>query len=109
MRAYLVQHGEAYPEEVSPDSEITLRGRSTVARVAALLANGGVRVGNVCHSGKTLARQTAELFAARLARGVPAEALAGINPTAPVESLGDRLRGWGEDVLVVGQQPFMGK
>src|SRR5215475_5990048 len=97
MRAYLVQHGEAHPEEVSPERELTPRGRSDVERVAALLANGGVRVAKVYHSGKTRARQTAELFAARLAPGVTSEALA------------DRLRGWSEDVLVAGHQPFMGK
>src|SRR5262245_27906437 len=109
MHPYLVQHGEAYPEEVSPERDLTPRGHSDVGRVAALLANGGVRVAKVYHSGKTRARQTAELFAARLAPGVPSEALAGINPNDPVESLAHRLRGWGEDVLVAGHQPFMGR
>lgn len=109
MRAYLIQHGEAHPEEVSPERELTPRGRSDVERVAALLANGGVRVAKVYHSGKTRARQTAKLFGARLAPGVTSEALAGINPNDPVESLADRLRGWSEDVLVAGHQPFMGK
>jgi phosphohistidine phosphatase SixA len=74
MRAYLVQHGEAHPEEVSPERELTPRGRSDVERVATLLANGGVRVAKVYHSGKTRARQTAELFARRLAPGVTSEA-----------------------------------
>lgn len=109
MRVYLVQHGEAHAEEVSPERELTPRGRSGVERIAALLANGGVRVAKVCHSGKTRARQTAELLAARLAPGVTSEALAGINPNDPVESLADRLRGWREDALVAGHQPFMGK
>ncbi|MGH8701891.1 MAG: phosphohistidine phosphatase SixA [Burkholderiales bacterium] len=109
MRVYLVQHGEAHAEEVSPERELTPRGRSDVERIAALLANGGVRVAKVCHSGKTRARQTAELLAARLAPGVTSEALAGINPNDPVESLADRLRGWSEDALVAGHQPFMGK
>src|SRR5215510_9534699 len=109
MRVYLVQHGEAHPEEVSPERELTARGRSDVERVAALLANGGVRVAKVYHSGKTRTRQTAELFAARLAPGVMSEALAGINPNDPVESLADRLRRWREDALVAGHQPFMGE
>ena len=109
MRVYLVQHGEAHPEEVSPERDLTPRGRSDVERIATLLANGGVRVAKVYHSGKTRARQTVELFAGRLAPGITSEALAGINPNDPVESLVDRLRGWTEDVLVVGHQPFMGK
>jgi broad specificity phosphatase PhoE len=60
MRVYLVQHGEAQPEAVSAERELTPRGRSDVERVANLLAGGGVRVAKVCHSGKTRARQTAE-------------------------------------------------
>jgi phosphohistidine phosphatase len=109
MRVYLVQHGEAHAEEISVERELTPRGRSDVEGVAALLADGGVRVAKVYHSGKTRARQTAELFAARLAPGVAFETLVGISPNDPVESLADRLHGWNEDVLVVGHQPFVGK
>jgi phosphohistidine phosphatase len=109
MRVYLVQHGEAQPEAVSAERELTPRGRSELERVAALLARGGVRVGRVYHSGKTRARQTAELLAARLAPGIAPETLAGINPNDPVEPAAERLRGWTEDTLVAGHQPFMGK
>ena len=109
MRVYLVQHGEAQPEAVSAERELTPRGRSDVERVANLLAGGSVRVAKVCHSGKTRARQTAELLAARLAPGVAPEPLDGINPNDPVEPLAERLRGWSEDALVAGHQPFMGK
>jgi phosphohistidine phosphatase len=109
MRVYLVQHGEAHAEAVSPERELTPRGRSDVERIAALLADSGVRVAKVCHSGKTRARQTADLLAARLAPGVTSEALAGINPNDPVEPMAERLRGWGEDALVAGHQPFLGK
>jgi len=109
MRVYLVQHGEAQPETLSAERELTPRGRSDVERVAALLAGGGVRVAKVYHSGKTRARQTAELLAARLAPGIASEPLGGINPNDPVEPVAERLRGWGEDTLVAGHQPFMGK
>ena len=109
MRVYLVQHGEAHPEEVSPERELTPRGRSDVERIAALLAKGGVRVAKVYHSDKTRARQTAELFAARLARGVAPEPLADINPNDPVETVAERLSGWDDDALVAGHQPFIGK
>src|SRR5262245_18476106 len=109
MRVYLAQHGEAHPEQVSPERELTSVGRTDIERLAALLADGGVQVAKVYHSGKTRARQTADLFAARLAPGVAPEALAGINPNDPVESMVARLRGWSEDVLVAGHQPFMGK
>lgn len=109
MRVYLVQHGEAQPEAVSPERELTPRGRSDVDRLAALLASCGVRVAKVYHSGKARAQQTAELLAARLAPGVAPEPLAGVNPNDPVEPMAEKLRGWRQDTLVAGHQPFLGK
>ncbi len=109
MRVYLVQHGEAQSEAVSAERELTPRGRSDVERVAAFLAATGVRVARVQHSGKTRARQTAELLAARLAPGSAPEALAGLAPNDPVEPIAELLRGSSADTLIAGHQPFMGR
>jgi len=109
MRVYLVQHGEAQPEQVSPERELTPRGRSDVEQAAAWLGRCGVRVTKVYHSGKTRARQTAELLAGRVAPGVAPEVLPGINPNDPVEPFAERIRGWGDDTLVAGHMPFMGR
>lgn len=55
------------------------------------------------------ARAHAPRSAARLAPGVTPETLAGINPNDPVEPVAEQLRGWSEDTLVAGHQPFMSK
>ena len=109
MRLYLVQHGEAQPEAVSPERELSPQGRLDVERLAGLLGGRGVRAARVYHSGKTRARQTAEILAAHLAPGAAPEVLAGLNPNDPVRPVAAQARAWNEDTLLAGHQPFMGR
>ena len=109
MRLFLVQHGEAQPESVSPERELTPQGRLDVGRLADFLGARGVRAARSYHSGKTRARQTAEILAARLAPGTAPEVLAGLNPNDPVRPVAAQARDWNEDTLLAGHQPFMGR
>ena len=109
MRLYLVQHGEAQPEAVSPERELSPQGRLDAERLAALLGGRGVRAARVVHSGKTRARQTAEILAAHLAPGTAPEVLAGLNPNDPVRRVAAQACAWNEDTLLAGHQPFMGR
>ncbi|MBI3373572.1 MAG: phosphohistidine phosphatase SixA [Betaproteobacteria bacterium] len=109
MRLYLVQHGEAQPESVSPERELTPRGRSDVERLASLLGARSVRVARVVHSGKTRARQTAEILAGRVAPRIAPEVLECINPNDPVAPVAERARAWTEDSLLAGHLPFVGR
>ena len=43
MRLYLMQHGEAQPEAVSPERELSPQGRLDVERLAGRLGGRGVR------------------------------------------------------------------
>ena len=95
MKLYLVQHGEALPKEVDSDRPLSDQGQQDVERLARFLANRGVRVSQVWHSGKTRARQTAELLAAALAPGVKAEARAGLAPNDPTEAFAEMGWPWG--------------
>lgn len=109
MRLYLVQHGEAHPEAVSPERKLTPQGSVEVRRLADFLGARGVRAARVYHSGKTRARQTAEILTARLAPGTAPEALAGLNPNDPALPVAVQARDWNEDTLLAGHQPFMGR
>jgi len=110
MRLYLVQHGEAVSEDVDPDRPLSDRGRADVARVAGFLAEAGVSVDRVLHSGKTRARQTADAFAAALAPGaVVAQTEGGIAPKDSTDWLASVAARWTDDVMVVGHLPFMGR
>ena len=79
--------------------------------MAAFLAVGSVRVRRIVHSGKTRARETAEILSDfLLATGGPEVSLMpGLGPTDPVGSVADQMREWSDDTLVAGHQPFMGR
>lgn len=108
MRLYLVQHGDALAGEVDPDRPLSPRGQDDIRRMAVFL-NGKLRPELVCHSGKTRARQTAELLAAALAPGCVIDELSGIGPNDPVTPLVGRLAELGNEVLVIGHLPFLAK
>lgn len=108
MQLYLVQHGEALSKDIDPDRALSEAGRKDVQRLASFLA-GKVRVARVLHSGKTRARQTAEILAAAAAPDLKAEQFGGLNPNDPVESFVQHVEEWDENLVVVGHLPFMAK
>ena len=108
MKLYLVQHGDSLPKETDPDRSLSKKGRADVTRLAAFL-KGRVRAARVIHSGKTRARQTAELLAAAIAPDQKIDVLSGINPMDPTAPVAEQAQHWNEDTLMVGHLPFMGK
>ena len=109
MKLYLLQHGDALPEQVNPDRPLSKRGLEDVRRLAEFVWNHGILVKHVYHSGKTRARETAEIVGARIASGVKIEATTGLNPNDRVEPWAKQINNWQEDLLLVGHMPFMGR
>ncbi len=66
MQFYLVQHGLALDKAENPERPLSPAGERQTRTIAAQLAAVGVDLQRIYHSGKTRARQTAELFAAAL-------------------------------------------
>jgi phosphohistidine phosphatase len=108
MQLYLVQHGEALLKDIDPDRGLSEAGRNDAQRLASFLA-GKVRVARVLHSGKTRARQTAEILVAEVTPGLKVEQFGGLGPNDPVEFFVQHVEEWGENLLVVGHLPFMAK
>ena len=109
MKLYLVQHGEALPKEINSDRPLNDQGRQDLEQFARFLTGRGIRVSRVWHSGKTRARQTAELLAAAVAPGLKTGAWAGLAPNDPTEGFAEKLATWREDAMVVGHLPFMAR
>jgi phosphohistidine phosphatase len=109
MRLYLVQHGEAVPEDVDPARTLTASGRADIAGIAGFLAPAGVRVERVMHSGKLRAEQTAAILAAALAPKLTPEARAGLNPNDSTDGVAREAGAWDQDVMLVGHLPFMAR
>ncbi len=107
MLLYLVQHGRPVPKEQDPERPLSETGRREVEQVAAFLGGAGVRVPRVEHSGKTRARQTAEILAAALNPGGPVEEREGLapmdDPVAAASSVGEH----GQDRMLVGHLPHL--
>jgi phosphohistidine phosphatase len=107
-RLYLVQHGDALPEQVDPERPLSARGGGT-SRPWPDCSSAGTRAVRVAHSGKLRAQQTAEVLTATLAPAAVPETMTGLNPNDPVEPVARRVAGWTSDTILVGHLPFMGR
>jgi len=103
---YLCQHGEAVAKDVDPDRPLSDQGTTDVCNVANVLG-GKVEPRAIVHSGKTRARQTAELLHERLAPAAAIGAEPGLGPKDPVEEYADTLQNLDGDTMVVGHMPFV--
>ena len=109
MSLWVVQHGDALAKDVDPDRPLSEKGRSDVERLAAHLARCGIRVARVDHSGKTRARQTAEILATAVQASGCAEAVANLEPLDPPGPFAANFASVPADLLIAGHMPFVGK
>jgi phosphohistidine phosphatase len=108
MALYLVQHGLSLPKAEDPAKGLSAEGVADVQRIAGVAQGYGIKVARIVHSGKTRARQTAEIFAAALSPTQGLEAAEGINPLDDVAVFAAGL-GDGGNTMVVGHLPFMAR
>ena len=107
MKLYLVQHGEAKIKSEDPQRPLTERGREDVARVAAFAANAGLQVGQIRHSGKRRAEETASILAEHLSPAEGVVAIPGLAPKDDVRPVAEALQGEARPVMLVGHLPFL--
>jgi len=109
MKLYLIQHGEATTEEVDPSRPLTAKGRSDVQKIASFLKGAGVCLKDILQSGKTRARETAEIIGAHLGPDCQVREREGLAPNDPVSALANELSGMDNDLMIVSHLPFLGK
>lgn len=109
MQIYLVQHGEAVSKDVDADRPLSDRGKTNVKNIAGFIRESAIKVAAIHHSGKTRARQTAEIFADTLDITEPVIAITGINPNDAVEDFAGKLDEFPDNAMFVGHLPFMAK
>ncbi len=109
MRLYLVQHGEALSEDVDPARPLSAAGEADGRAMATFLAGNAVAFGQIVHSGKLRARQTAELLAGAVAPPPPVAERSGLNPNDPPETLAAEFGALPDDTMLVGHLPFMSR
>jgi len=109
MKLYLVQHGEATPEEVDPSRPLTAKGRSDVQKMASFLKSVGLAPTAIRHSGKARARQTAEIIATHLGPDARVQQGENLAPNDPVRGLVGEIAAMSQDLMIVGHLPFLAK
>ena len=105
MALFLVQHGRSLPKEIDPDQGLSPEGIAETEHTARLSQRLGLSIDGILHSGKTRARQTAEIMAAALAPRGGFRESSGLNPlddVAPWSSLKPD-----SSLMLVGHLPFM--
>jgi phosphohistidine phosphatase len=106
MALFLVQHGKSLPKDVDPDQGLSEKGEDETARIAAVAKQYNVNVSQIKHSGKTRARQTAEIFASALNPEKGVQEATGLQPLDDVTALAASLDPK-QNVMLVGHLPFM--
>jgi phosphohistidine phosphatase len=109
MRLYLMQHGESRSGDKDEDRTLTEQGRAEVRRVAELLARSAPdKHGRVHHSGKTRARETAEILTSTFDH-LEAEESDGLAPMDDPVIWAQRASRLHEAVALVGHLPHLAK
>jgi phosphohistidine phosphatase len=108
MPLYLVQHGKALPKEDDPDPRLSEAGIVETRRIAQVAAGYRINANCIQHSGKSRARQTAEIFAEALSPANGIKEIEGINPMDDAAAMAPGLKPE-EDLMLVGHLPFMSR
>jgi phosphohistidine phosphatase len=106
MALFLVQHGKSLPKDVDPQKGLSDQGNAEVTRIADAAKGYNVQVGSICHSGKTRAHQTAEIFASALEPKQGVREKSGLNPLDDVITIAESINN-ADDIMLVGHLPFM--
>ncbi|MBW1999762.1 MAG: phosphohistidine phosphatase SixA [Deltaproteobacteria bacterium] len=109
MKVLLMQHGKPVPEEENPERPLSGEGRREVNSVAGFLRKAGISIGLALHSGKTRARETAELVTSELNPALKPIEEKGLSPLDDVKEIAGKLGSMNEDVLICGHLPHLGK
>jgi phosphohistidine phosphatase len=106
LALYLVQHGKSLPKDADPDQGLSEEGTAETERIAAVAKEYQVKVGRIQHSGKTRARQTAEIFAKHLMKHMDIDEVVGLKPLDEVSAFAANIKPE-ENTMLVGHLPFM--
>ena len=109
MKLFLVQHARAALKQVDPERPLTEQRRRDIEKVAAFVKPLNLNVKNLWHSGKTRARQTAEIFAEVITIGNEMAVSDGLAPNDEVQAIKEKIVSVRQDIMIVGHLPFLAK
>lgn len=109
MNLYILQHGEAVAKEIDPERPLSEQGKRDIRILALHMQNMGVQLGNVFHSGKLRAEQSARFIAETLSPEILPVQTEGLNPNDdPTVIIGD-IEQMNENILIASHMPFVSR
>lgn len=109
MKIYLMQHGKPLSKEEDPDRPLSDQGKKDVERVANFLQKYGLSIEIIFHSGKTRARETAEIIGSILDPRVKPQEKDGLSPLDDVREIANQIEMSEQDLLIAGHLPHLAK
>ena len=109
MNLYILQHGEAVPKEIDPERPLSEHGNRDIRILARHMQNMGVQLGNVFHSGKLRAEQSARLIAETLSPDIQPIKTEGLNPNDDPTVICSDIEQMNENILIASHMPFVSR
>ena len=110
MKLYLVQHAKAKSKDEDPARPITEEGLDEIRRTAEFIKENAIEtIDKILHSGKTRAKQTAEVLTEQLKPINGMHATDGLVPNAETSIWVKRLDQITGDIILVGHLPHLDK
>ena len=107
MKLYLMRHGEALSPQKDPERGLTDNGKEKIELVAACLLNQEVSFGQVIHSKKKRARETAEIMTRIISAEVTPSEHSHIAPNDDPSLIISEINDWNRDTLIASHLPFV--
>jgi phosphohistidine phosphatase len=109
MQLYLMQHGKAESSDTASEKVLSEEGRAEVERMAAFLARTApTKRGQILHSGRARARQTAEILA-EIDPNLTVKQAPDLAPMDDPAIWAERAAGLQEAVALVGHMPHLSR
>jgi len=109
MKIYLMQHGKPVSKEEDPNKPLSEQGRDDVERVSRFIKMCDVTIDEIFHSGKTRAKQTAEIVMSQLNPGQNPKEKSGLSSLDDVEGIASEINERDKDLFIAGHLPHLGK
>jgi len=109
LNLYILQHGEAVPKEIDPERPLSEQGVRDIRNLAMHMQNMGVQLGNIFHSGKLRAQQSARLIAEVLSPEIEPVQTDGLNPNDDPSVILDDIQQMHGNILIASHMPFVSR
>lgn len=106
---YILQHGEAVSKEIQPERPLSEQGIRDIRILAQHMQNMGVQLGNIFHSGKLRAQQSAALIAENLSPGINPVQTEGLNPNDDPTVIIEDIEQLDANILLASHMPFVSR